>query len=200
MDDRDLSFTTVETRTVYPTPVFALQESRRRGPDGREGRFVLVDAPDWANVIAVVADPAGRDCFLMVRQFRHGLGRAVWEFPGGMVDPGEDAQTAAARELEEETGWKARSLIRLGSTNPNPSFMTNTVTTFRAEGLEPSGRVRLDDHEFVRVGLRPVEEVLAEVGAGEYDHGVMLMALWFWQRAGGRSVSRPEGSGNGTPP
>jgi len=181
--DHELDFETVETRTVYPTRVFDLKETLRRGPDGREGRFVLIDAPDWANVVAVVNDEAGRECFLMVRQFRHGLGRSVWEFPGGMVDPGEDPAQAAARELEEETGWKATSLTLVGKTNPNPSFMTNAVSTFRAAGLAPTGRVHLDDHEFVRVGLRPVAEVLEQVGEGEYDHGVMLMALWFWQRA-----------------
>lgn len=180
-DDADLNFEVLDQRSVYPTPIFDLKESRRRGPDGREARFLLVDAPDWANVVAVVKDEAGRDCFLMVRQFRHGLGRPVWEFPGGMVDPGEDAAAAAARELEEETGWKAGSLRFLGKTNPNPSFMTNSVSTFRAEGLTP-GQRHLDDHEFVRVGLRPVDEVLAQVGSGEYDHGVMLMALWFWTR------------------
>ena len=181
MDD-DLAFEALDNRLVYHTPIFELQESRRRGPDGRESRFVLVEAPDWANVIAVVPDQDGRDCFLMVRQFRHGLGRAVWEFPGGMVDEGESAQTAAARELEEETGWKASNLVLVGKTNPNPSFMTNSVSTFRAEGLTPSGVRHLDQNEFVRVGLRPVEEVLAQVGEGEYDHGVMLMALWFWNR------------------
>ena len=119
----------------------------------------------------------------MVRQFRHGLDRAVWEFPGGMVEPGEDPAVAAARELEEETGYQAQGLTLVGATNPNPSFMTNRVHTFRAEGVSPTGRVHLDDHEFVRVGLRPVDEVLAQVGEGEYDHGIMLMALWFWRRA-----------------
>jgi 8-oxo-dGTP pyrophosphatase MutT (NUDIX family) len=183
MDDSDLNYEILETRTVYPTAVFALQESLRRSPSGDRARFFLVDAPDWANVIAVVPNEAGRDCFLMVRQFRHGLGRAVWEFPGGMVDAGESAAAAAARELEEETGWKAGSLVLVGATNPNPAFMTNQVSTFRAEALTPSGRRHLDDHEFVHVGLHPVEEVLAQVGEGEYNHGVMLMALWFWQRS-----------------
>ena len=186
--DEDLNFETLETHIVYPTRVFSLQETRRRGPGGAEGRFVLVDAPDWANVIAVVPDQGGRDCFLMVRQYRHGLGRAVWEFPGGMVEEGEDPAAAAARELEEETGWAARSLTLLGSTNPNPSFMTNSVFTFRAEVLSPTGTVRLDEHEFVRVGLRPVDEVLAQVGEGEYNHGIMLMALWFWNRARGQRL------------
>jgi len=182
MDDSDLTFTTLETQTVYPTRIFQLQERLSRGPDGTQGRFVLVDAPDWANVVAVTTDDSGKACFLMVRQFRHGLGRAVWEFPGGMVEPGEDPAVAAARELEEETGWKAGPLTLLGATNPNPSFMTNRVSTFRADSLTPSGRRYLDEHEFVRVGLRPVDEVLAQVGSGEYDHGIMLMALWFWQK------------------
>lgn len=183
MSDADLDFEILDSRSVYATPIFDLKESRRRGPQGREGRFLLVDAPDWANVVAVTRDESGRECFLMVRQYRHGLGRAVWEFPGGMVDPGEDPAAAALRELEEETGWKAESLTLLGRTNPNPSFMTNTVTTFRAEALSPSGQRHLDENEFVRVGLRPVDEVLAQVGSGEYDHGIMLMALWFWSRS-----------------
>ncbi len=182
MDDKDLQFETLGTRTVFPTAIFDLKESRRVGPGGEEGRFVLVDAPHWANVVAVVRDEAGRDCFLMVRQFRHGLGRAIWEFPGGMVEKGEDPARAAARELEEETGWRATSLTPIGDTNPNPSFMTNRVYTFRAEGLNPTGLRNLDPHEFVHVGLRPVNRVLAEIGSGEYDHGIMLMALWFWKR------------------
>lgn len=181
--DRDLWFDTLDETILQTTRVFDLVESRRRGPDGREGRFVLVRAPNWANVVAVV--PGNVPRFLMVRQFRHGLGRPVWEFPGGMVDPGEDPAAAAARELEEETGWRASSLRYLGTTNPNPSFMTNTVTTFEAVDPQPVGTRHLDEHEFVEVGLRPVDEVLASVGSGEYDHGVMLMALWYWQRRGG---------------
>jgi ADP-ribose pyrophosphatase len=99
-----------------------------------------------------------------------------------MVDPGEAPEAAAARELEEETGWKAQTLTVLGRTNPNPSFMTNSLTVFRAEGLSP-GQRHLDVHEFVRVGLRPIDEVVAQCGSGEYDHGIMLMSLWFWIRS-----------------
>ena len=181
MDD-DLSFETLSAETGLSTPIFDVVWRRSRGPGGKEARFVLVDAPRWANVVAVVSD-GGRDCFLMVRQYRHGLGRAVWEFPGGMVEDGEDEALAAGRELEEETGWRAASLTLAGRVNPNASFMTNTVATYIASGLSATGRQHFDENEFIRVGLIPVEKVIAEAGSGEFDQGILLMALWFWQRA-----------------
>ncbi len=181
MDD-DLRFETLSSTTELSTPIFDIQRRLSRGPGGKESNFVLVDAPRWANVAAVVSD-GGRDCFLMVRQYRHGLGRVVWEFPGGMVDKGEDEALAAARELEEETGYRASSITLAGRTNPNSSFMTNTVATYIATGLTNTGKQHFDENEFIRVGLIPVDKVIAEAGSGEFDQGILLIALWFWQRA-----------------
>lgn len=182
MADDDLDFLSLSERILVKTRVFDLVEAKRQDPNGEVGDYVLVRAPQWVNTIGVVPNAHGVPCFLMVRQFRHGIGRSVWEFPGGMVDDGEDLVAAVARELEEETGWRAGTWTKLGSTNPNPSFMTNACTTFEASHLEPTGTRNLDSDEFVRVGLRPVTEVLAQVGEGEYNHGIMMMALWFWLR------------------
>jgi 8-oxo-dGTP pyrophosphatase MutT (NUDIX family) len=181
MDD-DLRFDILGSSTELSTPIFDIVWQRSRGPHGKEVRFVLVEAPRWANVAAVVPD-GGRDCFVMVRQYRHGLGRAVWEFPGGMVEEGEDEALAAGRELEEETGWRASSLTLAGRVSPNAAFMTNTVATYIASGLTNTGKQHFDENEFIRVGLIPVEKVIAEAGSGEFDQGILLIALWFWQRA-----------------
>jgi len=109
---------------------------------------VLVKAPDWATVIV---EENGK--FLTVEQFRYGAGRNIIEFPCGMVEPDEDPEAAARRELEEETGIRItdeKCLVKLGETNPNPAFMTNTMHYFYVN-LDNVSYVytnqKLDEHE-----------------------------------------------------
>lgn len=63
--------------------------------------FYVLEYPDWVNVIAITTD----EKFVMIRQYRHGLGETRYELCAGVVDPGEDPLTAAKRELYEETGY-----------------------------------------------------------------------------------------------
>ena len=88
--------------------IFKAVEVDRISPEGKKGTFVLLDSPDWVNVVAVVKDENDRDCFLMVRQFRHGSATITMEFPAGLVDKDENPASAAARELLEETGYTVR--------------------------------------------------------------------------------------------
>ena len=163
--------------------IFQLLRVRRQASDGREGDFVLVEAPDWVNVIAVVTDGDGRDCFIMVRQYRHGSESTSLEFPGGMVNPGEPPVVAAAREFSEESGYSADSLTLIGVTNPNPAFMTNTVTTFLASGVNLHGIQELDTDEIVDIVLVPVSEVAAGRVPEFSSHAIMLAAYHWYDRA-----------------
>lgn len=116
---------------------------------------VLVKAPDWATV---VVEENGR--FLTVEQFRYGAGRDVVEFPCGMVEQGEDPEAAARRELEEETGIRLPEgfrLLKLGETNPNPAFMTNTMHYFyvNLNGVPyAQAGQKLDEHERLKFGWK----------------------------------------------
>ncbi|NNM67822.1 MAG: NUDIX hydrolase [Spirochaetales bacterium] len=184
LSDGELVFQALEDKLLHHTPIFDLVSRKSLAPSGRKADYVVIDAPDWVNVVAVVANAEKQPCFLMVRQFRHGSSRLYWEFPGGMVDPGELPATAAERELLEETGYRARSLKLLGHTNTNPAFMTNQVWCFLAEdAVQLTDVLELDPEEHLRVGLIPVEKVVASMGSGEFGHGVMMMALFWWQKA-----------------
>lgn len=168
-------------RQLLTCPVFTVAERENEGPGGRVGRFVVLEAPEWAAVVPVLRRD-GADYFLMVRQYRHGSDEVSMEFPGGVVDPGEDPAAAAARELAEETGYVAASIRSAGTVFPNPAFMDNRFHVFVAEGLELAGGTDLDEHEVIDSFLVPASEVRARMGTGQYSHALMAAALFMADR------------------
>ena len=156
--------------------IFEVDEVESEGPDGSRGRFIVLDARDWAIVVPRLS-VEGTPHFLMVRQYRHGSGEISLEFPGGVVERGEDPAAAVARELEEETGFRARSIRSAGWTFPNPAFLSNRLHVFVAEGLEQSGTRALDEHELVDALLVPAAQVRERMGREPYSHALMAAAL-----------------------
>jgi 8-oxo-dGTP pyrophosphatase MutT (NUDIX family) len=173
-------------RKVLECGVFTVTERENLSPDGRRGRFTVLEAPDWATVVPLVDGPQGPS-FLMVRQYRHGAGEVCVEFPGGVVEPGEDPRDAALRELAEETAHKAGRLIHAGSLSPNPAIMANRFHVFVALDLVPEGAQELDEHEIVDAFLVPVAEVRAHMGEPPYSHALMACALLLADRSLGKA-------------
>lgn len=151
---------------------------------GQTHVFYRIDSVDWVNVIPVTAD--GR--VVMVRQYRHGLGHTTLEIPGGMLDPGESPADTAARELLEETGWRAGSVELLGTVSPNPALFGNRLHSFVATGCEQVADVVNDDTEHTTVELVRVEDIDAKLLAGEIDHALVHAAFGFWRLRGAASA------------
>ena len=177
MKDEQLKWTTTDSRMLLHTPVFDVNEQHELSPNGLEGDYIAMDAPDWVMVIAEY-----KDCFVTVRQWRHAAEAISVEFPGGVADAGEDPAQAAARELYEETGFKANSLIHLGTVYPNPALFKNRYHVYLAEDLQPTGEQALDDDELLTYELKPVDEVIRSFGSAEYGHALMGTALMFYLR------------------
>jgi len=168
------SWQLIKSRQLSAHRIFTLHADRYRLlPEGRENDFFKLEAPDWINVIPLTPD----EQVVFVRQFRHGIREVTLEIPGGMVDPGEAAVDAAARELEEETGYVAQSVRELGWVWPNPAIQTNRCYSVLAEGVRPDGRIQHDPFERIEVELHPLSEVPGMIQQGLIRHALVVAAF-----------------------
>lgn len=135
----------------------------------------VLEAPDWVNTLAVTED----DQVVLVRQFRFGTWSNTLEIPGGMIDGREDPLIAAARELEEETGFRPARIRSLGWSHPNPALFTNRLHSFIAEGCAKVHAGHLDAAEDIQVVLEPRSRVPELVRSGQVTHSLVLAALYF---------------------
>ena len=144
-----------EKNLLLHTPIFDVIKGEKT-ETGLEP--VLVKAPDWVTVIVKRGDE-----FLIEKQLRYGSNCDIEEFPCGMVEKGESPHEAALRELEEETGIRVelKYLQYLGTTNPNPAFMTNRMHYFYLNldkcGCEQRER-KLDPHEVIGLHWEDMDE------------------------------------------
>jgi ADP-ribose pyrophosphatase len=135
--------------------------------------FYVIEAPDWINVIPLTSD----ESVVLIEQYRHGTGEISLEIPGGMVDPGESPEVAAARELLEETGYEASEVVFLGKTRPNPAIQANWIHTFLARDVEHRGEPKNDGTEQTIVRLVPLERIPALIAEGEIDHSLVVVGF-----------------------
>ncbi|HUX41876.1 MAG TPA: NUDIX hydrolase [Rectinemataceae bacterium] len=149
---------------------------------GKRAVFTSVAARDWAIVVPLVQVDGVLSC-VMVRQYRHGANGFFVEFPGGIIEEGEDTAVGVGRELEEETGWKAGSIKLAGKVSPNPAFMENSFYVFVAMDLEYHGRTDFDEHEEIETLIIPIDEVRRSMGTGEYANAMMVTGLFLAERA-----------------
>jgi 8-oxo-dGTP pyrophosphatase MutT (NUDIX family) len=126
---------------------------------------------------------------IMEEQFRHGSNTVTREFPAGVVEEGEEPLDAALRELREETGLAGGRMTELGNVSPNSAFMNNRSYFFLVEDAEHVSDQELDPNEQLDVFSVPVAEVVANMGTGIYDNGIMMIALGFFLR---EAQKRPE--------
>lgn len=141
---------------------------------GAKREALVLEAPDWVNVIALLPD----ERVLLVRQWRFGLGAPTLEIPGGMVDPGESARAAAERELLEETGYRASAVELLGEVHPNPAFISNRCSTFLASGLVWVGEAAGDGEEEIEIETVPLAAISTLVAQGAITHSLVIAAFY----------------------
>jgi ADP-ribose pyrophosphatase len=125
-----------------------------------------------------VIDP-GHVCLLW--NHRPAVGDTLWEVPAGTLEPGEPVETAAVRELAEETGYTAAKWTKLAEFFPSPGVLSERTHLFVAEGLTP-GEMRLEPCEQIEPRTVPWEQALAWAADGTIRDAKTLIALLLWEK------------------
>ncbi|HWL17111.1 MAG TPA: NUDIX hydrolase [Opitutus sp.] len=164
--------------SVTRTRIFDVRSTKYRHPvRGTERDFIVIDPPDWVNVIALTPDHR----LVLVRQFRYGTNEFSLEIPGGVMEAGEEPLIAGVRELREETGYVGAPARLLGSVHPNPAMQSNRCHFVLVERAEQTAPLAWDADEEIQVLAMPVEEVLALAHTGGITHGLVLNALLLFE-------------------
>lgn len=174
----------LSSRTLYQDPWVRLRGDECETASGKIlGAYHVLEYPDWSHVVAIDTE----DQVILVRQYRHGVGVVSLELPGGMVDKEDaDPAAAAARELMEETGYRAPTVRHVLTLAPNPATHANRMHVSLAEGVTPTGTQHLDGSEAIEIVRVPVAEAVRLALSGAIIQAMHVAALLAGLNAAGR--------------
>ncbi len=187
----------VSSTEHYGGKIINVRSDTIRSPEGNTAEREVVGHPGAVGILAL--DESRR--VLMIRQYRHPVGRLLWELPAGLRDvPGEPLLQAARRELLEETGYRAARWNVLVDYFSSPGIITERLRVFLARGLE---LVPAADRDFVPeneeahllIDWIPLDEAVSLVLAGELHNGVAVVGILAAHAASADGPGGPGGFG-----
>lgn len=147
---------------LYRGERLSVERVRIRLPNGHERERVIVHPGDAVAVLPVRADLS---CYLL-RQYRFAIGEYLIEAPAGTLNAGERPEETAHRELIEETGFSAETLIPRGFLYTTPGFTDERIFLFEAHGLAPSCLYEKDEDEDIEVVRVPLSDLAPMIQEG----------------------------------
>ncbi|WP_366922427.1 NUDIX hydrolase [Metallumcola ferriviriculae] len=165
---------TLAQKQIFQGNMISLRLDTVELPNGKESTREVVEHPGAVTILAYTEEKE----LLMVRQYRYPIAQETLELPAGKLDHQEDPARCAARELEEETGYKPGTVELLGTFYTSPGFSDEIMYLYRAENLE-EGEQCCDEDEFVQVIKLFREEAVEKISKGEITDGKTITGiLW----------------------
>jgi ADP-ribose pyrophosphatase len=154
-------------RKVFVGRIFTVTVESITTPKGAKLDAEIVRHPGSVVLVPVTKDGE----IILVKQYRHAIGRWAWELPAGSLKPNEDPPHAAARECQEEIGLIPAALDPLGAFFPTPGYCDEEMHFYKASGLRKPGpddeKAEQDEDEDIETRAFAVEQVLAMIRSGE---------------------------------
>ena len=163
---------TKNVKSIYKGKVVVLNVDRVTLPNGATVDLEVIRHPGAAAIVPMKDDKT----VILIRQFRHAAGGFIYEIPAGKLNPGEDPRDCAARELEEEIGYRASSFELLTSIFTAPGFADEVIHIYKGTGLT-KGRQKLDHDEVLNVVELPIEKAIAQIQDGTIRDGKTIVGL-----------------------
>ena len=166
----------LSTERIYEGRMISLRRDKVRLPNGKETSREVVEHPGAVAVVPVLPD--GR--IILVRQFRHPVGRILLEIPAGKLDAGENPDDCAVRELEEETGYRAGHIERKASIFTGPGFTDEVIHIYVAGELCKTV-LNPDDDEFLEAEAFDPAEIRRLICEGTIRDAKTIAAMYWLQ-------------------
>ncbi len=167
------------TRRVYTGRVINLDLDTVRFPDGSLGELEMIRHPGASAIVPILGDPNAPDPQLvLIRQYRYAAGGYLYEIPAGRLDAGETPSDCAARELVEETGYRAARVEHLYTMFTTPGFTDECIHVFRATDLHEGASAREPD-EFMSVEPMPLSRAMELIRTGEISDAKTALAILY---------------------
>ncbi len=174
-EDEAMKWEVLESEYLHRRPWLTVRRDKVRLPNGTvHPEYYVLEYPTWVNVIALT--PEGK--FVMVKQYRHGLGIVATELCAGVAEAGEEPVEAAKRELLEETGFGGGEWELLSVLCANPGSQNNLSYSFIARGVVRMDSQHLDETEDIKVEILDEAEVMEMLVNDRLKQALMAAPLW----------------------
>lgn len=180
----------LSSKVVFECRLFKVRHDVIVEPGGKRMEKDVIRHNGSAVILAVDHSKSKTDPWIvMERQYRHAANQYLWELPAGKLEPGEEALEGAKRELEEETGYRAKKWKPLVDYYASPGFLGESMKVFLAEGLTP-GVTNFDEDEEIEMRLVKLSEILKMIDKGAIVDGKTLTTVLLYARKLGQKKKK----------